>query len=85
MDQDSLKAESDGVTMDDRVGTSGEGSAWGVRPLPFCPAALQLCSQMGPQAGEALELWFEDEPLVEARSMEAIRAEVAEDLAHAPF
>jgi hypothetical protein len=38
-----------------------------------------------PQAGEALELWFEDEPLVEARSMEAIRAEVAEDLAQGAF
>lgn len=64
-----------------------EGGAWGVSfpDLPGCFSAADTLADVLPQAGEALELWFEDEPLVEARSMEAIRAEVAEDLAQGAF
>jgi predicted RNase H-like HicB family nuclease len=64
-----------------------EDSAWGVSfpDLPGCFSAADTLADVLPQAGEALELWFEDEPLVEVRSMEAIRAEVAEDLAQGAF
>jgi predicted RNase H-like HicB family nuclease len=53
-----------------------EDSAWGVSfpDLPGCFSAADTLADVLPQAGEALELWFEDEPLVEARSMEGSRS-----------
>jgi predicted RNase H-like HicB family nuclease len=41
-----------------------EDSAWGVSfpDLPGCFSAADTLADVLPQAGEALELWFEDEP-----------------------
>lgn len=58
-------------------------SAWGVSfpDLPGCFSAADTLDDVLPKACEALELWFEDQPQVEPRSMSEIRAEVAGDLA----
>lgn len=64
-----------------------EGSAYGVifPDLPGCFSAADDYSDLVKNAAEALALWFEDEALVEPRGIEAIRAEVAEDLAEGAF
>ncbi|WP_062784989.1 type II toxin-antitoxin system HicB family antitoxin [Novosphingobium capsulatum] len=64
-----------------------EDSAWGVTfpDLPGCFSTADTLAEVLPQAVEALELWFEDQPLAEPRSMEAIKAEVADDLAEGAF
>ena len=58
-------------------------SAWGVSfpDLPGCFSAADTLDDVLPKACEALELWCEDQPQVEPRSMSEIRAEVAGDLA----
>ena len=58
-------------------------SAYGVRfpDLPGCFSAADTFDQIVPNAIEALALFFEDREFVPARSIEAIRQELAEDLA----
>lgn len=60
-----------------------EDSAYGVSfpDLPGCFSAADSFEDILPNATEALELWFEDAPMTEPRSLEGIRAEIAEDLA----
>jgi len=62
-------------------------SAYGVTfpDLPGCFSAADELADVMPNACEALELWFEDEPLVEPRSLDAITREVAEELAAGAF
>lgn len=62
-------------------------SAFGVQfpDLPGCFSAADSMEEVLPNAIEALELWFEDEPLVEPRSLEAVKAEAAGDLAQGAF
>jgi len=62
-------------------------SAYGVTfpDLPGCFSAADDLADVMPNACEALELWFEDEPLVEPRSIDAITREVAEELAAGAF
>ena len=62
-------------------------SAYGVTfpDLPGCFSAADELADVMPNACEALELWFEDEPLVEPRSIDAITREVAEELAAGAF
>ena len=61
-------------------------SAYGVRfpDLPGCFSAADMFDEIVPNAIEALALFFEDrsiEAVVPARGIEAVREEVAEDLA----
>jgi len=62
-------------------------SAYGVTfpDLPGCFSAADELADVMPNACEALELWFEDAPLVEPRSLDAITREVAEELAAGAF
>jgi len=62
-------------------------SAYGVTfpDLPGCFSAADDLADVLPNACEALELWFEDEPMVEPRALDAITAEVAEELAAGAF
>jgi len=62
-------------------------SAWGVSfpDLPGCFSAADTLEDVLPHACEALELWFEDAGDIVPRSMEQVRAEVAEDLAAGAF
>lgn len=62
-------------------------SAYGVSfpDLPGCFSAADDYSDLVKNAADALALWFEDEALIEPRGIEAIRAEVAEDLAEGAF
>lgn len=62
-------------------------SAYGVRfpDLPGCYSAADDPEDVIPKAMEALELWFEHEPFVAPRSIEAIRVEAAEDLREGAF
>jgi predicted RNase H-like HicB family nuclease len=64
-----------------------EDSAWGATfpDLPGCFSAADDLADVLPKAVEALELWFEDQPLVEPRGMEKIKANVADDLDHSAF
>lgn len=64
-----------------------EGSAYGVSfpDLPGCHSAADDYSDLIPNAVDALSLWFEDQDVVEPRDIEAIRAEVAGDLAEGAF
>ncbi len=59
------------------------GSAYGVRfpDVPGCFSAADAFDEIIPNAIEALSLFFEDREIVPARSIEAVREEVAEDLA----
>jgi len=59
-----------------------EDSAWGVTfpDLPGCFSAADSFSDVLAQAGQALELWFKDQPMVEPRDMDAIKDEVADDV-----
>lgn len=58
-------------------------SAYGVRfpDVPGCFSAADTFDEIIPKAIEALALFFEDRDVVPARSIEAVREEVAEDLA----
>ena len=58
-------------------------SAYGVRfpDLPGCFSAADTFDEIVPNAIEALALYFEDSSAVPARGIEAVRGEVAEDLA----
>lgn len=62
-----------------------EGSAYGLTfpDLPGCFAAADSWDDIPRATAEALDLWFEDQPDVEAASIETIRKrpEVAEELA----
>ena len=60
-----------------------EGSAYGVRfpDVPGCFSAADTLDEIVPNAIEALALFFEDRESIPARGIEAIREEVAEDLA----
>lgn len=64
-----------------------EGSAYGVSfpDLPGCFSAADDYADLIKNAAEALALWFEDDALVEPRDIEAIRAEVADELAEGAF
>lgn len=64
-----------------------DDSAYGVSfpDLPGCFSAADDFSDLVRNAAEALALWFEDEDLFEPRGIEAIRAEVASDLAEGAF
>jgi predicted RNase H-like HicB family nuclease len=64
-----------------------EGSAYGVSfpDLPGCFAAADSEDAILRKAVEALELWFEDEAAVAPRGLQAIAAEVADDLAEGAF
>ena len=59
------------------------GSAYGVRfpDVPGCFSAADTFDEIVPNAIEALSLFFEDRAIIPARSIEAVRAEVAKDLA----
>ena len=59
------------------------GSAYGVRfpDVPGCFSAADTFDEIVPNAIEALSLFFEDREIIPARSIEAVRAEVAKDLA----
>ena len=58
-------------------------SAYGVRfpDLPGCFSAADTFDEIMRNAVEALALYFEDRAAVPARGIEAVREEVAEDLA----
>ena len=58
-------------------------SAYGVRfpDVPGCFSAADTFDEIVPNAIEALALFFEDGESVPARGIEAVREEVAEDLA----
>ena len=60
-----------------------EGSAYGVRfpDVPGCFSAADTLDEIVPNAIEALALFFEDREIIPARGIEAVREEVAEDLA----
>lgn len=64
-----------------------EGSAFGVHfpDLPGCFSAAERIEDIIPNSVEAMSLWFEDEAEVEPRTVEAIRSEVADDLAQGAF
>lgn len=59
------------------------GSAYGVRfpDVPGCFSAADTFDEIVPNAIEALSLFFEDRDIIPARGIEAVRAEVAADLA----
>ncbi|MXZ24387.1 MAG: ribbon-helix-helix protein, CopG family [Caldilineaceae bacterium SB0665_bin_21] len=60
-----------------------EGSSYGVRfpDVPGCFSAADTLDEIVPNAIEALALFFEDRETIPARGIEAVREEVAEDLA----
>jgi predicted RNase H-like HicB family nuclease len=64
-----------------------EGSAYGLTfpDLPGCFAAADSEADILRKGVEALELWFEDEAPVSPRGLEAIAAEVADELAAGAF
>lgn len=66
-----------------------EGSAYGVHfpDVPGCFSAADNVDALVPSAREALSLYFEDEPLITPRSIDAIKTsgEIDEDLAAGAF
>lgn len=62
-------------------------SAYGVTfpDLPGCFSAADDLEDLVKNAAEALELWFEDQAVVEPRAPAAIAADHAEDLAQGAF
>ena len=64
-----------------------EDSAFGVTfpDVPGCFAAADDSESLIENAAEALALWFEDQPPVEPRALEAVRAAVADDLREGAF
>ena len=69
------------------VAHKDEGSAYGVTfpDLPGCFSAADDLDTLVANASEALDLWFDDVPEVQPRSMEAIRAAAADELAKGAF
>ena len=64
-----------------------EHSAYGTSfpDLPGFFSAADNFAEILPNAAEALDLWFEDTDLVEPRSIEVVRQELASDLAAGAF
>lgn len=64
-----------------------DDSAFGVSfpDLPGCFSAADDEKDLLPNAVEALELWFEDEPMRNPRALRTVTAEVAEELAQGAF
>ncbi|MCI4588611.1 type II toxin-antitoxin system HicB family antitoxin [Sphingobium sp. BYY-5] len=64
-----------------------EDSAFGVSfpDLPGCFSAADTEDAVLPKAVEALDLWFEDAEEVVPRSIEQVRAEVADELAQGAY
>ena len=62
-------------------------SAFGVTfpDLPGCFSAADDLAEVMPKACEALELWFENQPLVEPSNLDAITRDHADDLAAGAF
>lgn len=60
-----------------------DDSAWGISfpDVPGCFSAADDLDDLVAAAAEALALWFEDQPVVEPRGLEAIRTAAAADLA----
>ncbi len=60
-----------------------EGSVYGVRfpDVPGCFSAADTVDEIVPNAIQALALFFENRETIPARGIEAVREEVAEDLA----
>lgn len=60
-----------------------EDSAFGVSfpDLPGCFSAADDWADVIPQAMDALDLWFEDEPMVEPRALDQVQGEVAGEIA----
>ena len=58
-------------------------SAWGIRfpEVPGCFSAADAFEEIVPNAIEALSLFFEDSEPVFPRGLEAVREQVAEDIA----
>ena len=58
-------------------------SAWGIRfpEVPGCFSAADAFEEIVPNAIEALSLFFEDSEPVPSRGLEAVREQVAEDIA----
>ena len=59
------------------------GSAWGIRfpEVPGCYSAADTFDEVVPNAIEALSLFFEDSAPLPPRGIEAVRREVASDIA----
>ncbi|MDQ7777518.1 type II toxin-antitoxin system HicB family antitoxin [Paracoccus aminovorans] len=64
-----------------------EDSAFGIRfpDLPGCFSAADAENDILPNAVEAIELWFEDQPITAPGSLRDIAAECAEELAAGAF
>lgn len=64
-----------------------DDSAYGVSfpDVPGCFSAADEYDDLVKNAAETLALWFEDEPMMEPRGVEAVRGEVADDLAEGAF
>jgi predicted RNase H-like HicB family nuclease len=64
-----------------------EDSAYGVTfpDIPGCFSAADELGDVVPNAVEALTLWFEDQDSIQPRSIDAVRIDVAEDLAEGAF
>ena len=62
-------------------------SAFGVSfpDAPGCFSAADDLDQVLPNAAEALALYFEDQPMIEPRSLEDVRNAAAEDIAEGAF
>lgn len=62
-------------------------SAYGVTfpDLPGCFSAADELADVLPNACEALELWFEDQPMIQPRNLDAITLEAASELAAGAF
>jgi predicted RNase H-like HicB family nuclease len=63
------------------------GSAFGIEfpDLPGCFSAADEIEDVLPNACEALELWFEDEPEVKPMGLEQIKSLVLDELAEGAF
>ena len=64
-----------------------DDSAYGIAfpDLPGCFSAADDLSELLANATEALELWFEDQPLIDPRDLETILPLVAADLRAGAF
>lgn len=65
------------------VAHKDEGSAYGLSfpDAPGCFSAADNLNDVIPNAVEALSLYFEDQPIPTPRDLDAIRVEVARDIA----
>ena len=64
-----------------------EDSAFGVTfpDLPGCFSAADTMEEVIPNAVEALQLWFEDQPVVAPAPLDAVRDQARQDLADGAF